>query len=233
MLPTWRQIPSVLFLGATGVFLYSFFFFNGLETITAGRAALIVACIPVCIAAVSAIFYKESFGAVRIAGTLLSLAGVAMVISDGSPLELIRGGIRKGDLYILGCVASWTAYSLGGKATMRTLSPLYSVTWSCVFGALLLLPAALASGLTHEAMAATPLDWLCIVYLGVLATGLAYCWYYAAIQSLGASRAGIFINLVPVFAVILGFLLLAEPIHLSLLVGGMMVVGGVWLTNRP
>ena len=64
------------------------------------------------------------------------------------------------------------------------------------------------------------------------ATGLAYFWYYQAISAIGASRAGIFINTVPVFAVVMGFLLLGEPVHFSLLTGGLMVVTGVYLTNR-
>lgn len=230
---TWKQLPGTLALGATGVFLYSLFFFNGLKTITAGRAALIVACIPACISALSAILYKEHFGPLRILGTLLSLAGVAVVISDGDPLALIRDGIHVGDLLILGCVASWTAYTLCGRQVMKSMHPVSAVTWSCVFGMLMLLPVALLSGLVTETLSASPLDWLCLVFLGTLATGLAYLWYYNAIKTLGASRAAIFINLVPVFAVALGALLLAEPVHTSLVIGGATVITGVWLTNRP
>ncbi len=228
-----RHMPVMIFLGATGVFLYSHFFFTGLKSVTAGRAALIVACIPVCIAATSALLFRERFGPLRIAGTFLSLAGVSMIISDGAPWTLLSGGASTGDLLILGCVASWTAYSLGGKAAMKTLSPLSCVTWSCVFGCLMLLAQAIPQGLYEDVLNARVLDWLCILYLGVLATGLAYFWYYDAIKDIGASRAGVFINLVPVFAVVLGFLLLGEVLHLSLLTGGVMVVSGVWLTNRP
>ncbi len=226
------HIPMVLFLGATGVLLYSHFFFTGLKTVTAGRAALIVACIPVCIAATSALLYRERFGPQRIAGTLLSLGGVAVIISDGAPWVLLRGGVNSGDLLILGCVASWTAYSLGGKVAMGRLSPLACVTWSCVAGCIMLLAAALPQGLWQDVLRARALDWVCIVYLGVLATGLAYYWYYRAIQAIGAARAGVFINLVPVFAVVFGFLLLGEVLHLSLLAGGGMAVSGVWLANR-
>ncbi len=227
-----RHIPMVLFLGATGVLLYSHFFFTGLKTVTAGRAALIVACIPVCIAASSALLFRERFGPQRIAGTLLSLAGVAVIISDGAPWEMLRGGVSAGDLLILGCVASWTTYSLGGKAAMRSLSPLTCVTWSCVTGCVMLFAAALPQGLWQDVQRARVLDWLCIVYLGVLATGLAYYWYYKAIQVIGATRSGVFINLVPVFAVVFGYLLLGEVLHLSLLAGGAMAISGVWLTNR-
>lgn len=228
-----EQILPVMFLGFTGVFAYSYFFFTGLQTIAAGRAALIVACIPVCISILSAFLYKEKFGPVRVMGALLSLVGVSVVIANGNPLELLSGGISRGDLLILGCVASWTAYSLGGRAVLKNLSPLTAVAWSCIFGTIMLLPPALAGQLMEDIIHARGVDWICILFLGVLATGLAYFWYYEAIQVIGASRAGIFINTVPVFAVIMGFLILGEPIHASLITGGLMVITGVYLTNKP
>ncbi len=116
---------------------------------------------------------------------------------------------------------------------MKTIRPLTAVTWSCIFGTVMLFPAALSEGLVTDIMRARPLDWFCIIYLGVLATGFAYLWYYEAISTIGASRSGIFINTVPVFAVLMGFFFLGEPIHLSLAVGGLMVITGVYLTNRP
>lgn len=228
-----KQILPVAFLGLTGVFTYSYFFFTGLQTIAAGRAALIVACIPVCISVLSAVFYKEKFGPVRIIGALTSLIGVSVVIADGSPLALLSGGVSRGDFMILGCVASWTAYTLGGRSVMKTVSPLAAVTWSSIIGTTLLFPAALSNGLMTDIVRARPIDWVCVVYLGALATALAYYWYYQAITAIGASRAGIFINTVPVFAVCMGFLFLGEPIHLTLILGGGMVVTGVYLTNKP
>ncbi|MBG0791506.1 MAG: DMT family transporter [Desulfovibrionaceae bacterium] len=227
------QVLPVAFIGATGVFAYSYFFFTGLQTTSAGRAALIVACIPVCVAALSAVLYKEKFGPVRILGAALSLAGVSVVIANGSPLALLSEGVSRGDFMILGCVASWTAYTLSGRSVMKTVPPLACVAWSSIFGTLMLLPAALADGLIADVARARPLDWGCIVFLGFLATSLAYLWYYQAIAVIGAARSSIFINTVPVFAVIMGFLFLGEPIHLSLAAGGLMVISGVYLTNRP
>ena len=230
---TLREFPAVFLLGASGVFLYNYFFFTGLKTVAAGRAALIVACIPVCVSALSALLHKERFGPARILGTLLSLGGVALVISNGDLPALASGGVSRGDLMILGCVAAWTAYSLGGRAAMRTMDPVHTVTWSCILGALMLLPAALAAHLIRDFTRISLPQWLGLAYLGILATGLAYAWYYKAIHTLGASRAAIFINLVPVFALTLGCLLLAEPLHASLATGGALVITGVWLTNRP
>ena len=65
-----------------------------------------------------------------------------------------------------------------------------------------------------------------------MATGVAFTWYYAGIKAIGAARAGIFINLVPVFAIAMGYVILNEPVTSSLLSGGAMVISGVYLTNR-
>lgn len=227
-----RQAMHAAFLGATGIFLYSYFFFTGLQTVPASRAALIVACIPVCIAVCSALIYREPFGPKRLLGTLLSLCGVAVVLSHGDPMALLKDGVHGGDLLILGCVAAWTAYSLGGRAAMRHFKPTVAVMWACVFGSAFLFFPALHYGLIADMAKASMQDWLCILFLSVLATVLGYAWYYKAINVIGPARSGIFINLVPVFAIIFACLMLGETPDISLLTGGCVVIAGVYVTNR-
>lgn len=228
-----RQIPAVILLGLTGVFFYNAFFFSGLQTVTAGRAALIIAAIPSLLAFFSAIFFKERLTGRKILGVAVSLTGATIVISHGNPAALLSGGLARGDLFILGCVASWTAYSLIGKKVMEGLSPFAAVTWSCIVGDALLLIPALYFGLIGEAAGASLTAWANILFLGVAATGIAFSWYYAGIKALGASRAGVFINLVPVVAVILASLILGEVPDAAVLIGGAVVIAGVFLTNRP
>jgi drug/metabolite transporter (DMT)-like permease len=74
--------------------------------------------------------------------------------------------------------------------------------------------------------------WLNIGYLAVFGTVLAFVWYYRGVQTVGAARAAQFINLVPVSGVLLGAVLLDEPLSASLLLGGGLVIGGLVLTNR-
>ncbi len=234
----WPTFPrksfwGVAFLGFTGVFLYNYFFFSGLSHIQAGRAALIVACVPSTVALYSALVLRQPVTALKTLGIGLSLSGVAVILSGGDPLSLFTHGIGAGDLFILGCVAAWAAYSLAGAKVMRGSTPLSTVTWSCLIGDVLLLGPALAGNLLPEAAAATPAIWAHLVFLGVGATGLAFTWYYAGILALGAPRASIFINLVPVFATLLSTTLMGETVGVSLVLGGGMVVTGVVLANRP
>ena len=123
-----RQVVPVVLLGLTGVFAYNVLFFLGLKTITAGRAALIVANNPVFIALFSALLFRERLSIVNGIGIGVCLAGAVIVISRGDPGGLLSGGIGRGELFILGCVASWVSYSLIGKVVLRDLSPLAAVT---------------------------------------------------------------------------------------------------------
>jgi drug/metabolite transporter (DMT)-like permease len=224
-----RGLIGVLLLGATGVFAYNALFFTGLATVGAGRAAVIIAGNPILIALGAALFFGEGMTRRKAVGIALSVAGAVEVIGRGEPASLLSSGITPGDAAILGCVASWSAYSLLGKAVMGRLTPLGAVAWSSLAGALLLLPAALAEGLTP---AAYPLSaWLGLAYLGFCGTVLGFTWFYEGIRAVGASRAGVFINLVPVSAVLQAWLILGEPVDASLLAGGALVLAGVWLTN--
>lgn len=225
-------LPQLLMLGATGIFGYSFLFFSGLKTTPAGRAGLIVGCIPVSIAFFSSLFSRKRLPLFGLAGILLSLIGVSVVISNGNPLVLLRGKVRTGDLMILGCVFCWTAYTLLARPVMKELSPLVALTWSCIIGTLLILPFALLGGLWRDITGASWAEWGGLAYLGVVATSLAYYWYYNAICHVGPVGAGIFINLVPLFAVLLGCIFLKEPLYISQILGGIMVVSGVVITVR-
>jgi drug/metabolite transporter (DMT)-like permease len=221
----------VTLLGLTGVFAYNILFFLGLKTVIAGRAALIVATNPIFITLFSALLFKDRLTPIKGLGILVCVLGATVVISRGNPALIFQGGAGWGELFLLGCVASWTAYSLLGKRAMRDLSPLIAVTWSCIIGAALLLPPALAEGLVGNLPAFSTVDWASIVYLGVFGTGLGFFWYYQGIKAIGTTRAGVFINLVPVSAVLLGFFILGEPVSPSLLVGALLVLTGLSLTN--
>jgi drug/metabolite transporter (DMT)-like permease len=223
---------SVIVLGVTGVFVYNAMFFKGLSLIEASRASLIIAACPAFIALGSGVFFRERLGLVRVTGIGLSILGAATVISRGDLRRLWAGGVGPGELLILGCVLSWVAYSLMGKVVMRTLAPLVTVFYSVAVGSVALFVSACFEGLGANLSRASALDWLAIVYMAVFATVIGYVWFYEGVKSIGATRAGLFINLVPVFAVLLAFLILGEPLTASVGVGAVLVLSGVYLTNR-
>ena len=226
-----RMVVSMLLLGLTGVFCYNLFFFKGLHFISAGRAAIIIANNPIFIALASAFFFKEKLTTVKVFGILISVSGAIIAITKGD-FQMIRSqGIGIGDGYILLAVLSWVSYSLIGKWVMRDYSAIEAVACSSLFGAVLLFPAALYEGLASDILTYGLLDWFNLVYLGFFGTVLGFVWYYEGINKLGPARASIFINFVPISAIIMAFFILGEPITLSLLIGAALVTAGVYLVS--
>jgi drug/metabolite transporter (DMT)-like permease len=228
----WKQILPVTLLGLTGVFAYNAFFFSGLQTVTASRASLIITSNPAFIALFAALFFHDRLTFSKTLGIILSISGAVVVVSKGHPLQLLQGHMGVGELYIFGCVLSWVAYSLIGKVALSRLSPVVSVTYACVIGALFLSLPAFSEGLKLSVAYYSYAVWISIIYLGLFGTALGFIWYYEGIQTIGPSRAGVFINLVPISALIMAFFILNEALDASIALGAILVFAGVYLTNR-
>ena len=226
-----EKLFYLLLLGLTGVFSYNVFFFKGLRLIHAGRASLIIANNPIFIAMASFFLFKEKLNAVKIVGILVSVTGAMIAISRGNLQGMLTESFGFGDLFIFLAVLSWVTYSLIGKRVMQDVSAIEAVTYASVTGAMMLFPAALAEGMPTDIFNYTLSNWFSLFYLGVFGTVLGFVWYYEGIKKIGPSKASLFINFVPISAIVLAFLFLGEPITPSLLAGAVMVSLGVYLTN--
>jgi drug/metabolite transporter (DMT)-like permease len=230
-IPPLKCWLPLLLLGLTGIFAYNVCFFFGLQHITAGRAALIIASTPLAITIFAALFLKERLTSYKMAGVFLCLSGAILVISNGHPQRLFTGGFGPGEKALLGCVASWTTYSLVGRQVLKTMSPLTSVCYSSIIGTILLAIPAVQQGHIFDIVEISRTSWLSLAFLGIGGTALGFSLYYRAIQKIGAARTGIFINLVPVFSVLLSWLILGEAIKPIVIAGGLLILTGVSLTN--
>ena len=228
-----KQIFPLILLGLTGVFAYNVLFFKGLRLIDAGRASIIIANNPIFITLLSWLLFRERLTLLKFAGVLISVTGAVIVISKGDLNGIINGGLGLGEFYIFCCVASWVCYSLIGKTVMTHFSPLVSVTYASILGTACLFIPALFEGMLSDMRHYMVSEWISIFYLGFFGTVLGFVWYYEGIKKIGPTRASLFINFVPITAIILAFLILKEPITLSLFIGTIFVCTGVYLTNRP
>ncbi|MCD5327221.1 DMT family transporter [Chromobacterium piscinae] len=232
--PAPGQMLRLALLGLFGVFGYNLFFFYGLQHIGAARASLIVALNPAMIALASFLLLKEALPPLKLAGVALCLAGAGLVIIGKNPDALTAAAGSSGDLLILGCVACWVTYSVGSRGLSQALGPLQTVAWSILLGTSMLWLTAWLHGDASLA-AIGKLDtaqWGGLFYLGALGSALAYIWYYDGIRRIGATRAGVFIALNPLSAVLLGAGLLGERLSLEMAVGGALAIAGIVLGNR-
>lgn len=227
-----QQRRSVVALAIVGVAAWNYCFFAALESISAGRAALIMALNPIAVAIGATLFYGERRSAMGWVGIAIALLGAAIVITRGALGTAFTGAFGAGDAFMFGCVIGWAAYTLIGRPLFATLSPLAVTTWSALIGTGMLIVGSMTEWhrVALDQLGMSP--WLGLLYLGVLGTALNFYWFNRGVQRLGASQAAIYINLVPVFAVCYATLFLAEPVLWSMVIGGLMVLGGVVLVTR-
>jgi drug/metabolite transporter (DMT)-like permease len=224
-----HQWFQVTLLGLTGVFAYNYFVFRGLKTVQANHAALIMAMNPILVMLTSSWLHKDHITRRRLVGALLSLTGVAVVISRGDPSKLFTGH-EPGDIYIVLGTLSWMVYTLVGRNALQTLSPLQASFWASVIGLVML--ALLAIQEPWPAYIPMNAVWS-ELYLGLIGTVLGFVWFYEGVQKLGATRASLFNNLIPVNTMLLSVLILGEKLSGYALIGAALVMTGVLLVNLP
>jgi drug/metabolite transporter (DMT)-like permease len=229
--PTLKTALILIILSISGILLFNFFLFSSLRTVTASRSSVIISFTPAAVAVISSLFIHEKITPLMIAGLFLALLGAVITITNGDIFVFLDEGLHRGDLYLLGCVISWALYSIIAKYAMTTLSPLNVLTYVSCIGVVLLIPFALMEGALFT-LSEQPIEtWLSLLYLSIGATGFAYLWYYEGIKAIGSSRSAIFLNVEPLAAITLGMLILEEQLTISISIGAVLVISGLFLTN--
>ena len=216
-------------LGVTGIVGFNLFFFFVLQFTSANNAALIMATNPLLTTLLAAALLREQLSVRHLAALPLALLGVAVVVTQGHGAG--TRGLSQGDLLMLGADACWALYNVLSRRYMPAQgSALANTTWVMAAGALVLTAVAIASGEPLRGLGASAGGALAAMVVG--GTVLAYLFWTTGIARLGAARAAIFLNLVPVAAMAVGALLGHRP-TLVQIEGGLLVLGAVSLTLLP
>ncbi len=229
----WRNMA----LGAAvGVFSYAVLFMLALQQVDASRAALVVTTNPVFTTLLAAWLFGERLNWRIGVGLALALVGAAMVLTRGAPWLIFTSGLGWGELMLIGCVASWTGYTLIGKGLLSGIDSLVTTTFTAAIGTVMLWvaalafegPAAMVNAWQHLNMS----QWGALVFIAVGSTVLAYAWYNRGIALLGAGTAASYISLVPIFGVASAVVWLGEHLDATLLMGGALAVVGLVISHR-
>lgn len=223
----------LLLMGASGVALYNLLFFYGMHQVEAARGSLLITTSPLFITLLSLWVLKERWRKSLTLGFLSCSAGVAVVMSQGQWQQLFNHQALLPQLALIGSAASWAVYTHLGRALMPKYSPQDLVLASAFIGSTLLLPIA---WWWHEFQLPFPVNahvWGHLIYMAVFGTVFGFVLYYRGIRQIGASRASVFVYLVPVTATLMGALLLHETPGWEVLLGGILIVSGIAIINKP
>ena len=229
--PPARLAVALMALGMLGFGGYQVLWSIGLTQITAGDSALIIAASPVLTVLLAGAVGMDRLSAPKLAGALIAFAGVAVVVAAGHELSL--GSSLLGDLLTLGATVLWAIYTVVGTRMLRQVDPLQATAWAVLGGTLFLLPFGLFNVMTSPPAVVSLPAVVALLYSGALAAAVANVLVFNAIRLIGPARVTVSQFLVPAGAVVLGAIFLAEPVGVAQVVGGAIIVLGVWLTRRP
>ncbi|WP_025690470.1 DMT family transporter [Paenibacillus zanthoxyli] len=229
--PDWKSVLKewkvLLLMSVLGVVGYNFLLYEALRFTTSMNAALVNAMNPALIVLFSSFFLREKISLAKGLGLLVSLLGVLLVLTKGQLQLIFQTEYNLGDLLMLAAILVWTFYSILGRK-MKGLPPISATAVSALMGLLLILPFFLASGI-HLPL--SPKATMGILYIGIFPSVGSFIFWNASIREIGASRAGIYLNLITVFTAILS-MLLGNPVTLAQVLGGLLVFAGVYITGK-
>jgi drug/metabolite transporter (DMT)-like permease len=226
---TNRELGELLLLGFYGVIANQLFFVLGLAWTSVAHAAVIMTLMPILVLLLAAFLGQERITARKVVGMTIAAAGVGV-------LQLERksgsGATLLGDFCTFLCGISLAIFTVRSKQLMKRFGSLMINSVAYVGGSLAIAPLTIWLSLRYEAGRASAAAWWSVAYMAVFSSVLAYFIYNYALTYMPASRASAVSYLQPLGATLLAVLLLGEPVTTALAFGGILVLTGVFVTER-
>jgi drug/metabolite transporter (DMT)-like permease len=231
----WPAIRERLLLvsamGAVGFTAFNALFYVAAHLTSAVNIGIIQGSIPMLVLIGALAAYRTRVGGLQVAGVLVTMLGVAIVASGGELARLATFALNYGDVLMFGACLLYAGYTVS-LSRRPPVSPLALFTVMAAAAFVTSLPLALAEAALGQFQWPTPAGWLILALVTVFPSFLAQIFFIQGVSLIGPSRAGAFVNLVPVFASILALLVLKEPFEPFHAIALCLVLGGIWLSER-
>jgi drug/metabolite transporter (DMT)-like permease len=207
---------------------------TGLQYTTASNASLYAVTAPITILLLSVVFLGERVTARKAFGVALAVAGVLVVMGPETLMSLDLDAHVKGDLLVLVSIVMWGLFTVLGKKVTDELGALKVTSWVTVIGALWMAPVGLwEMRLRGYSLGSMTLEaWLAIGFLGVGCSFLAVLLYFVALRRTESQKVGVYLYTIPPMTAVVAVLYLGETLSPGLVLGAILVIVGVALTER-
>lgn len=228
-----KHYKAILLMAITGVAAFNTLVYIGVQFTTSINASLMNSTTPIMIYILSFLLLKDHLNWKQIVGTILSLVGVLFILTGGSIEQLLSMQFNKGDIIVIIAVLCWAIYSIVVKRNAGNFRGDTAFFSTILIGIVLLLP------FTAYELATTSIEiqWSlstigAILYVGTFASIIAFLSWNKGVVAIGANRASIFLNFIPLFATIFAVLFIDETPVITQLIGGVAIIIGVIIANR-
>lgn len=224
-LPQRMDLPYFILAGALGFFFYMIAFNLGQKTVTASTGSIVIATVPLLTAFIARFVYREKMSLVQWVALIIEFAGVAV-------LTLINGilSFNIGLVWLFLAALALSLYNLLQRRLTKKYTALQTSAFSIFFGTILL--AVFLPVSVRQITYAPPIQWVYLVILGVFSSAIAYVsWSKAFAKAEKTSQVSNYMFVTPFLTSLFGFLMADEIPELSTLVGGGIILFGVFVFN--
>ena len=226
-----KHLILLLLLGACGFTLFNVIFYTALHYTTAINVSIEQAGMPIVIILANFLFFRARVSWLQITGVVLTILGVVLTASHGDPRRLLMLEVNFGDAIMLIAVLLYSGYAVGLriKPAMHWQSLILSLSIAAL---LVSVPFAVWEIASGAAIFPDTKGWIITFYTALFASVISQVFFIRGNEMIGANRAGVFINLVPIFGSLLSVMILGEAFQLYHGLALVLVLGGIWLAER-
>ena len=220
-------------LGFLGISFHQWLQSNGLKTAQATTTAWIVSTSPAFIAILGWLILKEKLNLMQSSGIVLAMVGVLAVVSKGDLATIAIGKFGSyGDFLILISSVNWAVFSILSRRGLKDHPSTRMTFWVMTIGWLITSVAFFAGKSYTEISHLDSRGWMAMIFLGIFTTGLAYIAWFDALSNLPVAQTGAFLFVEPLTSMIVAAIILNEKITLVSVLGGAVILVGIWMVNR-
>ena len=226
-----RLYLYVIAFGLLAGFAYQYIFLCGIFRTSSGNTAIIMSSVPMWTAGISFLLINERLQKLAWVGLMITLVGTIIV-------TLAKGDINSanatftGNMLILLAAIAWSTASVVSRPILKLVTPIQLAFYATVLSLPLHWLVSLPNLSSDWSLAFAPLTAAAIVYSGLFSTGVAYAMWNFGVQQLGAAHASAYQNLVPLVALLGGWILISEVPTSIQIFGGVMIIGGLLVMRK-
>jgi drug/metabolite transporter (DMT)-like permease len=227
-----RDLVYLAILGFIAVPFHQAIQAAGLLYTTATSMGWIIALIPIFTALLAWLFLGEPMTVLKVIGSAIAFCGAVFVVTRGAlSLDTFRLPSTIGDALAVASALNWAIFQVASKPILRRLEPTPAMAYLMLIGGILIVPFASLQMLSD--LPRLTLDgWVAILFLGIFCSGVGYLVWYDALSKVDASQLSSLSYIQPLITVIVAAIFLGESITPAVLLGGAVILFGVYLVNR-
>ena len=218
-------------MGALGFTGFNILFYISAHSTTAINIGILQGALPVFVLLGAFLIFRETILPIQLGGITITILGVVIVATEGDFNQFKSLQFNKGDLLILGACLIYAVYTifLRNKPNVPGMVMFAVIAVSAMLASL---PFAFFEFLSASTVWPTHQGWLVVLFVVIFPSFLSQLFFIRGVHLIGASRAGVFINLVPIFASAFSAIFIGEIFKMYHLIGLIFVLTGIWIAER-